>query len=165
MKKINIILILLFFFFIISAVSAENDLNSTDSDSLLLKNSTSDVSLEVSKIETKDLVKYYKNDSQFDFKVLDDDNKPVYNKTVLLNVAGKNYTKVFCAYGGILHPAIRHAAELLCMIYWLPFRRNSRQNTFPGTREKESILPLQKWKRNFGRGTKWIFPIWRSNVI
>lgn len=94
MKKINIILILLFFFFIISAVSAENDLNSTDSDSLLLKNSTSDVSLEVSKIETKDLVKYYKNDSQFDFKVLDDDNKPVYNKTVLLNVAGKNYTKV-----------------------------------------------------------------------
>jgi uncharacterized protein YxeA len=78
MKKINIILILLFFFFIISAVSAENDLNSTDSDSLLLKNSTSDVSLEASKIVTKALVIYYKNDSLLDFKVFDDVNNAVY---------------------------------------------------------------------------------------
>lgn len=81
--------------FTISAVSASDDNSTADSiDQLPADNLTSTVvSQQPSKLETKDLVKYYKNDSQFEFKVLDSDDNPVYNASVVLTINGKNFNK------------------------------------------------------------------------
>lgn len=99
MNKYNLIIFLFFLLLTISCVNAN--------ENAILENSTLGATNQVpldsgndlvnysqpSKIETKNLVKYYKNDSQFEFSVFDDDNKPVSNANVLLNVNGKNYTK------------------------------------------------------------------------
>lgn len=50
------------------------------------------------KITTYDLVKYYQNDSQFEFNVKEN-NLPSKDCTVNLNVGGKNYTRVTDSYG------------------------------------------------------------------
>lgn len=109
MKKRYPIFIILFFLFLsLSAVNAIEDNSSDDSNNLQVadnssfENALSD-SNSASKIETKDLVKYYKNESQFEFKVSYEDAKPVANASVLLNVNGKNYTKTTNGKGiGIL---------------------------------------------------------------
>ncbi|WP_406534014.1 succinylglutamate desuccinylase/aspartoacylase family protein [Methanobrevibacter sp.] len=96
MKKCNFIILLFFLLLTISCVSAHENENYTLSDSnqplLDDANYANNVS-QPSKIETHDLIKYYKNDSQFEFSVFDDNDKPVSNASVLLNVNGVNYTK------------------------------------------------------------------------
>ena len=41
-----------------------------------------------------DLVKTYKNDSQLEVKLLDKNNQALSGKTIIINIVGKNYTKV-----------------------------------------------------------------------
>ncbi len=99
MKKTYPIFIILFFLFLsLSAVNAIEDNSTSDinnlqvADNSSFENELSSSNLP-SKVETKDLVKYYKNDSQFEFKVSYDDAKPVANASVLLSINGRNYTK------------------------------------------------------------------------
>ncbi len=94
MKKRNFIILLFFLLLTISCVSAhENDtLSESNQVSLDDVDYSNNVS-QPSKIETQDLVKYYKNDSQFEFSVFDDNDKPISDANVLLSVNGKNYTK------------------------------------------------------------------------
>ena len=97
-KVFPIFIIFLFLFLSLSAVSAVEDNSTVDSNDLQIADNSSFESELLSsnltsKIETKNLVKYYKNDSQFEFKVSYEDEKPVANASVLLNIAGKNYTK------------------------------------------------------------------------
>lgn len=97
-RKYPIFIILFFLFLSLSAVSAIEDNSTHDLDNLQVsdnpsfENELSNSNL-TSKIETKNLVKYYKNDSQFEFKVSYEDNEPVVNASVLLNINGRNYTK------------------------------------------------------------------------
>ena len=96
MKKRNFIILLFFLLLTVSCVSAHENENCTlsDSDQLSLDNATNVSNFsQPSKIETQDLVKYYKNDSQFEFSVFDDNNEPISDAKVLLSVNGKNYTK------------------------------------------------------------------------
>ena len=96
--KYPIFIILFFLFLSLSAVNAMDDNSTSDLNSLQVADNssfendllTSNLS---SKIETKNLVKYYKNDSQFEFKVSYEDNNPVINANVLLSINGRNYTK------------------------------------------------------------------------
>lgn len=54
----------------------------------------------LSTIIGKNLVKYYKNDSQYSVKILDENGKPVTNKNVTFNIIGKFYT-VSCDENGL----------------------------------------------------------------
>ena len=45
------------------------------------------------KLYTADLVKYYKNDSQFEFKVSDSNDTPLPNQKVILKVNDQQYEK------------------------------------------------------------------------
>lgn len=94
MKKSYLFFLLIFLFFAISAVNAnENNLTWDDSVILTADNSVSSLELKSQvKIETDDLVKYYKNDSQFDFRVLDN-GEPVNNATVHLKLNGIDYIR------------------------------------------------------------------------
>ena len=49
-------------------------------------------------IRTNDLVKYYQNDSQFEFNIIED-NAAVSNAEVNFNINGQNYTR-FSDVGG-----------------------------------------------------------------
>lgn len=100
MKKYILISLLFFLFLAISTVNAAEDIlfldnsSSNDDNNLTLEDSSNlSVQPHPSKIETNDLVKYYRNDSQFEFKVLDDDSNPVSKVNVTLNVNGKDYIR------------------------------------------------------------------------
>ena len=95
MKKYNFIIILFFLLLAISTVSASDNSSFIDSslDDAQEYYTSSDSSLQPSKIKTNDLTKYYNNESQFQFEVLDANNKPIANQSVLLNVHGVNYTR------------------------------------------------------------------------
>ena len=98
MKKYFFILIALFLLLTIGCVNAAEDAisgNATlgDADEISLESTDSNASVQSSKLQTNDLVKYYKNDSHFEFKVLDGKNNPISNAKVLLSVNGRNYTK------------------------------------------------------------------------
>ena len=92
MKKCHIFIIFFFLFLAISVVSANDDVNITS-----INNDTSIVNSTVYhqpvKIETKDLVKYYKNDSNFDFKILDNESNAIPNLNVSLKVNGVTYVR------------------------------------------------------------------------
>ena len=51
------------------------------------------------KISTKNLVKYYKNDSQFEYKITDSKDKPVSNVSVTLKIKNVEYVKTTDASG------------------------------------------------------------------
>lgn len=95
MKK-RYFLFILFLFLIIASVSAsDNNITSDNSTLSIYEDSPSENSdiYESPKIQTNDLVKYYKNDSQFEFKVSKLNDIPVSNASVLLKVNGINYTR------------------------------------------------------------------------
>lgn len=96
MKKYNFIIFLFFLLLAISAVSASDNSSFTDSslDDAQVLGSSLNSSLQPSKIKTNDLTKYYNNGSQFEFEVLDANDNPISNKSVLLNVNGVNYTRI-----------------------------------------------------------------------
>ena len=95
MKKYNFIIFFFFLLLAVSAVSARDNSSFIDSslDDAQDYYASSDSSLQPSKIKTNDLTKYYNNESQFKFEVLDANDKPIANQSVLLNVNGVNYTR------------------------------------------------------------------------
>ena len=95
MKKYNFIIFFFFLLLVVSAVSASDNSSFIDSslDDAQDYYASSDSSLQPSKIKTNDLTKYYNNESQFKFEVLDANDKPIANQSVLLNVNGVNYTR------------------------------------------------------------------------
>ena len=81
----------------VSAVNADDDLQNLtcdDSDFLAVENSNDTIeSASQINIKTNDLVKYYKNDSQFTFRLLDNDT-PVYNASVKISINGIDYIRL-----------------------------------------------------------------------
>ena len=88
-KRYFLVLILILLLFCLNTCFAQD--NDTSLDNNLITNDNV-------KITTYDLVKYYQNDSQFEFNVKEN-NLPSKDCTVNLNVGGKNYTRVTDSYG------------------------------------------------------------------
>lgn len=88
-KRYFLVLILISLLFCLNTCFAQD--NDTSLDNNLITNDNV-------KITTYDLVKYYQNDSQFEFNVKEN-NLPSKDCTVNLNVGGKNYTRVTDSYG------------------------------------------------------------------
>ena len=99
MKKRFFLIILLILFFTLSLVSANENSTNLGADNVLDVveiNQISDEPLQTEstpKLYTADLVKYYKNDSQFEFKVSDSNDTPLPNQKVILKVNDKQYEK------------------------------------------------------------------------
>ncbi len=96
MKK-RYFLFILFLFLIIASVSASDDNVGSDNSTLASDvGSTLEDTVtidETPKIQTKNLVKYYKNESQFEFKLSKENDVPISNATVLLKVNGIKYNR------------------------------------------------------------------------
>ncbi len=99
MKKFLISLIFFIFIFSIAGVCAGENVTLKESDSFNLSscdaglNQVSSSDSANYNLYTNDLVKYYKNDSQFEFKVMDGNNSPVSGAKVSLNLNGIIYDK------------------------------------------------------------------------
>ena len=80
-----------------SSVSASDNVTADDNltleDDSPLEHADEDVLEASSKLVTNDLVKYYKNESQFEFKVIDSKNNPISGADVVLKVHGSEYNK------------------------------------------------------------------------
>ena len=57
-----------------------------------------------SSIKSADLVKYYKNDTQYTASFFDADGNPVVNQKVQININGGNYTRTTNSTGSIMFP-------------------------------------------------------------
>lgn len=131
MKKYFFILIALFLLLTIGCVNAAEDAisgNATlgDADEISLESTDSNASVQSSKLQTNDLVKYYKNDSHFEFKVLDGKNNPISNAKVLLSVNGRNYTKTTNSKGvGLLEIGLNPGKYKITTFYGNQSKVNS----------------------------------------
>lgn len=104
-RKINLLLITLVFMLSISAVAAvdttnfSDDIETSDADEeppsgiSLNESDIKSISQDDYSLETMDLSMYYKNGSRYEV-TLTQDNNPLANASVIINIAGVNYTRV-----------------------------------------------------------------------
>lgn len=109
-RKINLLLITLVFILSISAVAAvdttnvTDDIETSDADEEPPSGISFNVSDKISisqddySLETMDLLMYYKNGSRYEVTLTQGDN-PLENATVIINIAGVDYTRVTDSLG------------------------------------------------------------------